>query len=82
MHHHMKMGRKARRVKREGEPSLAGSAPAIQRICIEVMTDFVSLVHVLVLIFGGGFCLFLIKKNTIPAKAGCAKLVFKNHRSV
>lgn len=39
--------------------SLAASAPAIQRICIQVMTDFVSPVCVLVLFFGGGFCLFL-----------------------
>lgn len=43
--------------------SLAGSAPAIQRLCIQVMTDFISPVCVLVLFFGGGFCLFLIKKT-------------------
>lgn len=81
VHHHMKMER-GRIVKEWTEKNtetlpLAGSAPAIQRIWIHTMKDFaVFLLYFLTFFF------FLIKKTHIPAKAGCAKLLFKNHHSV
>lgn len=83
VHHHMKMER-GRIVKewtgRNTETlPLAGSAPATQRICIHTIKDFV----VFLLHFFCQFFFFLIKKpHVIPAKAGCAKLLFKNHQSV
>lgn len=62
---------------------LAGSAPAIQRICIH-MRDFVA--PVFVGLGGFWFCFwlffFFLLKTIIPAKAGCAKLILKNHHSV
>lgn len=80
VHHHMKMER-GRIVKEwigkttETLP-LAGSAPATQRIWIHTMKDFV----VFLLYFLTGFFFYL--KNHITAKAGSAKLLFKNHHSV